>query len=73
MANQAKKMTPTLPDFSESEKQQKIAALAYGGDVGCGSVGLPTQETGHTVNNRGARTFLFYGSDTGTRSIAQRA
>jgi len=22
-------VTPTLPDFSESEKQQKIAALAY--------------------------------------------
>jgi Protein of unknown function (DUF2934) len=29
MANQATKMTATLPDLSESEKQQKIAALAY--------------------------------------------
>jgi len=29
MANQATKMTSTLPDLSESEKQQKIAALAY--------------------------------------------
>jgi hypothetical protein len=29
MANQVTKMTSTLPDFSESERQQKIAALAY--------------------------------------------
>ena len=29
MANQATKMTPILPDVSESANQQKIAALAY--------------------------------------------
>ena len=29
MANLATRMTSTLPDLSESENQQKIAALAY--------------------------------------------
>jgi len=29
MANQATKMTSTLPSLSEPEKQQKIAVLAY--------------------------------------------
>ena len=30
MANRTTKMTATLPDLSEPERQQKIAALAYG-------------------------------------------